>query len=395
VTAHAAAQRLNGGGPTISMVGSFSATWRIRPKSTGPESPLLGSLAARRSPREAAAAPVIAAAAVVEDAPSCYRRAVSRVVAIGDLNGAADALEAILRGTRLVDRRGGWTGGGTHLVQVGDLFNRGPHARVAFARLRALRRAARAAGGEVTVLLGNHEAMTALGNESYCTVEEYLSFAPARERARWKERLSRQAIRIIRDHPPGGPMPPLQPRLDAWSALHAPGRREMRRELGPRGVLGRALRSLPIALRIGDTAFVHSVPSPRWARRGIDGLNQAVRDVWAGRPRFWRDLPRTNILRAVDGPLWNRAIVGDATPQARDQLARTLALLGARRIVVGHTQTRHLPGGRHGRIALLHDRRVVCIDVSLGLGQSAPLAALDIRSGNCHEWTPAGRRRLW
>jgi len=316
------------------------------------------------------------------------------VVAVGDLNGAADALEAILRGTRLVDARGRWTGGRTHLVQVGDLFNRGPRARVAFARLRALGRQARAAGGDVTVLLGNHEAMTALGNESYCTVEEYLSFAPARERAGWKARLARQTLRLLRDHPAGGPIAPLQPRLDAWSVLHAPGRREMRRELGPRGAIGRALRALPVAIRIGDTAFVHSVPSPRWARRGIDGLNEAARATWARRPRFWRDLPRSNLFRAVDGPLWNRDLVGRETRATRAAVTRTLEALGVERIVVGHTQTRHLPGGERGHVALLHDRRVICIDVSLGLGPAAPLAALDLRAGALHEWTPAGRRRL-
>lgn len=321
-------------------------------------------------------------------------RVAARVVAIGDLNGSAEALEAILRGMRLVDRRGRWTGGRSHLVQIGDLFNRGPRGRVAFARLRALRRAARAAGGEVTVLLGNHEAMTALGNESYCTVEEYLSFAPARERARWNQRVARQMIRLLRDHPPRGPIAPLQPRLDAWSALNAPGRRELRRELGPRGTTGRALRALPVAIRIGDTAFVHSVPSPRWARRGIEGLNAAARDTWAGTPRFWRDLPRSSVLRAVDGPLWNRDIVSRETRATRAELTRTLDALGVSRIVVGHTQTRHLPGGERGRIALLHDRRVICIDVSLGLGPGAPLAALDLRAGALHEWTPAGRRPL-
>ncbi len=316
------------------------------------------------------------------------------MVAIGDLNGAADALEAILRGTRLVDRQGRWSGGRAHLVQVGDLFNRGPRGRAAFTRLRALGRQARAAGGDVTVLLGNHEAMTALGNESYCTVEEYLSFAPARERARWKKRLARQTMRILRDHPPRGPIAPLEPRLAAWSALHAPGRRELRRELGPRGVTGRALRALPVAIRIGDTAFVHSVPSPRWARRGIDGLNEAARATWAARPRFWRDLPRSNLLRAIDGPLWNRSMVSRETRATRAELSRTLDALGVARIVVGHTQTRHLPGGERGRIALLHGGRVICIDVSLGLGAGAPLAALDLRGGVAHEWSRDGRRRL-
>lgn len=93
----------------------------------------------------------------------------SRTVVIGDLNGADDALWEILRGTRLIDAQGRWTGGGSELVQVGDLFNRGGGARDALTLLHALKRPAQQAGGRVTVLLGNHEVMTALGNEAYCT----------------------------------------------------------------------------------------------------------------------------------------------------------------------------------------------------------------------------------
>jgi len=59
---------------------------------------------------------------------------VTRVVAIGDLNGADQALEQMLLGLGLVDSRGRWRGGATQLVQLGDVFNRGPGARRALLR---------------------------------------------------------------------------------------------------------------------------------------------------------------------------------------------------------------------------------------------------------------------
>src|SRR5262245_23484081 len=176
--------------------------------------------------------------------------------------------------------RGRWVGGRAELVQVGDLFNRGGGARRAFELLLRLRSEAAAAGGRVTILLGNHEVMIALRNEAYCTEDEYLSFATTRERRAWPVRVRRALRRILRDHPPRGPIPPLGPRLDAWKVLHAPGRASMRRALGPRGRLGRAIRALPIAYGVAGVVFVHAGLLPAWARHGVDGLNEAARRQW-------------------------------------------------------------------------------------------------------------------
>src|SRR3954467_5236105 len=98
--------------------------------------------------------------------------ATKRVIAIGDLNGAYDVLLDILRGTGLVNRKLDWSGQRDELVQMGDLFNRGGGAAQALRLLLRLQRQARAAGGNVTILLGNHEVMTALRHEAYCTEDE-------------------------------------------------------------------------------------------------------------------------------------------------------------------------------------------------------------------------------
>ncbi len=318
-----------------------------------------------------------------------------RIVAVGDLNAAGGVLVDILRGTGLVDRRERWIGGRAELVQIGDVWNRGGGARRAFELLLRLRGEARRAGGRVTVLLGNHEAMTALRNEAYCTEAEYLAFATERERRAWPEKVQEAMLRLYRAHGPRGPVLPIGPRLEAWRALHAPGRAAMRKALGERAALGKAVRRLPIAHLAGGALFVHAGLTPVWARHGVDELNRMARAAWAARPSFFQRLPRAHLFRVPNGPLWDRSLATERGPLAARAAALSLALVGARRMVVGHTSTQHIPGGERGRIALRHGGRLVCIDVGLEDAPDSPRSVLVIEGDAGWEWTPRGARRLW
>jgi len=315
------------------------------------------------------------------------------VIAIGDLNGADDVLVELLRGTGLVNKKLEWSGKRDELVQMGDLFNRGGGAARALRLLLKLQRQARRAGGKVTILLGNHEVMTALRNEAYCTEDEYLSFASAALRRAWPARVRRAMWRIIGERP-GGVVLPIEPRLEAWKIEHVPGRVELRRALGPRGTLGRALRSLPVAYVTSQTLFVHGGLLPSWARSGIEGLNQQARECWAeARVNLW-SLPKRSLFRASSGPLWDRSLVRGG-PQARRDLKETLALVGAQRMVVGHSQTASLPRGREGRILVSAAGRLIAVDVGLSSGLGTPRAALIIEGEHGYEWTPEGTTTLW
>jgi len=318
-----------------------------------------------------------------------------RVVAIGDLNGSHETLLAILRGLRLIGREEQWVARNTHLIQLGDLFNRGGGAKPAIELLLQLQKDAPARKSKVSVILGNHEVMTALGNEAYCSVDEYLSFATETQRRAWPAKVHKAMRQIYRDHPRGGPILPLHPRLDAWKINNVPGREAMRRALGPRGRLGRSLRKLPVALMVGQSVFSHAPLTPRWARLGIDGLNAEAQEAFRDAPSFYRDLPKGSILESANGPLWNRSLVKSKSTRSRQQLQRSLDLLGARRMIVGHTMTRHIKGGKDGIIKLCQRGKVVCIDVGLGRGRPRPRTALLIEDGAGYEWTPNGTRRLW
>ncbi len=314
----------------------------------------------------------------------------ARIVAVGDLNGADDALEAILRGTRLVDARGRWIGGSSELIQMGDIFNRGPGARRAFERLLKLRQEAARAGGRVTVLLGNHEVMMVLRNEAYATAEEYLSFATPAERKAWPARVNRAVLRILNDHGPRGPILPIGPRIEAWKITNAPGRAAMRRELGAKGRLGKIIRTLPIAHVAGGAVFVHAGLLPGWALGGVEILNLMGRDAWRT-ARFYGSLPRTHLFRNGAGPLWNRSIAEGNDARA---LQQTLDMLGVRRMVVGHTQTEHL-GGDKGRVLLRQKDRLVCVDVGLRAGDVSSHAALVLQGASGWQWREGGLTPLF
>ncbi len=51
---------------------------------------------------------------------------VGRVVALGDVHGDFRRFVEVLRHAGLIDLEKNWSGGKTHLVQTGDLLDRGP-----------------------------------------------------------------------------------------------------------------------------------------------------------------------------------------------------------------------------------------------------------------------------
>lgn len=101
---------------------------------------------------------------------------VRRIIVIGDIHGDWKALILSLKKAGIINNKRKWIGGDTHLVQVGDLLDRGgraasssdersEHKIVRF--LLQLQRDAAHSGGGVHILLGNHELMNVMGNFKY------------------------------------------------------------------------------------------------------------------------------------------------------------------------------------------------------------------------------------
>ncbi len=338
-----------------------------------------------------------------------------RVVAVGDIHGAGDGLQAILRETGLIDRERGWSGGTATLVQTGDITDRGPGVREILDLLMRLEDEARADGGEVRVLLGNHEAMNMMGDVRDVTPAIFAAFASENAEQRredaWRQ-YSRHASRRRSDR--DGPERPDPMPRDEWMRAHPPGFVEFMEAMGPDGRYGRWLRDKPVATVAADTLFVHGGLSPGLEADSIEALNDRARDemerfdrhrrhlvdagiilpfstfeemfaavalelrTWMERlspdPRQRRrrrtvtraeratidvlaDLQTINSWSIVDpdGPLWFRGLALRPEPEVHGFIGGLLRRFGAARVVVGHsvTPSRRITVRAAGRIFLI------------------------------------------
>jgi hypothetical protein len=268
----------------------------------------------------------------------------ARIVAIGDLHGDVRALGAVLRECRLMDGGGDWSGGGAHLVLMGDLLGGNDQSRLLLDAVLRLEREAERAGGRVHALLGNHDILPAAGRFG---------------------KLTRAERELFTSYPvPGAPGPTLS---DAFRGD---------------SVYARWLRRRPALLKIGATLFVHA-GIERWAKEADPAaINQAVR-AWIahwqgvgprpGKSSRWMVSRRRG---GGDGPLWTRAFKGEAADgPSRKTLRALLAGYGAKRVVVGHAPT------KDGAIALEHPRygdAVLLIDTRISDPDRGRMSALEI-----------------
>lgn len=82
----------------------------------------------------------------------------SQVLALSDPHGMFKHLRKLLKAAKVTDGNGRWAAGRTLLIVVGDSIDKGPESLPILQLWMRLGPQARAAGGRLIVLLGNHEA---------------------------------------------------------------------------------------------------------------------------------------------------------------------------------------------------------------------------------------------
>ncbi|GHJ88497.1 hypothetical protein NliqN6_4899 [Naganishia liquefaciens] len=105
-----------------------------------------------------------------------------RIVAVGDLHGDLKNAKTVLRMARIIDDDDAWIAGNDTLVQTGDMVDRGTDTIALYRLFQSLRGQARAAGGEMYSILGNHEMMNALGDWRYVTKDDIATFGSISKR---------------------------------------------------------------------------------------------------------------------------------------------------------------------------------------------------------------------
>ena len=87
-----------------------------------------------------------------------------RLIVVGDIHGQLEPFVKILQHAGLINEHWDWCSGSDCLIQMGDVFDRGPKALQANLLLDKLQRQAAECQGEVVRLVGNHELEILLGN---------------------------------------------------------------------------------------------------------------------------------------------------------------------------------------------------------------------------------------
>lgn len=306
-----------------------------------PSAPVAGA----RVQQEAAAIPgctVVPAPLRLPDA--------KRIVAIGDVHGDGQAFEAALRAARAIDDNGHWTGGELVVVQTGDVLDRGDDEQQILDRLEQLEGEAKAAGGALIWLLGNHELMNAAGDFRYVTPGGFTDFDDVAG-------LDRTAVA---DAPV-----PVQSRLAAFAVG------------SPAGPYRKVLAGQETVRIVGETVFAHAGVVGEWAAK-LEKINLENRCWLAGQLQA----RGTSSLLDDGSPVWTR--VWGFEPADCALLQRTLAELGATRMVVGHTvQLEGITSACGGALWR--------IDVGLAAHYDGPIQVLEISGGAAK--VLAGQRR--
>ncbi|RKO96368.1 hypothetical protein CXG81DRAFT_2408, partial [Caulochytrium protostelioides] len=248
-----------------------------------------------------------------------------RILAIGDLHG--DWMHAIksLRTAGVIDAKHNWIAGDATFVQTGDIVDRGDDTIRLYELMRKLTQQARAAGGEVRQLLGNHEVMNMEGDLRYVTPGDVAKAG------------GDEARRLL------------------WSK---------------QGWIGQYLRELNITTMVHGHVFVHGGVNVDWAKQGLDVINMLGRVLLQAEQQFMFD---HSMLHDPHGPLWYRGYALDPEPVACRNVEEALGYLGAKRIVMGHT-----PQLETGKILSRCDGRILIIDIGISQVYGGHTGAVEI-----------------
>ena len=294
---------------------------------------------------------------------------VSRIVAVGDVHADYDQLLTVLKMADLVDKRGKWIGGQTHLVQTGDIPDRGPDSARIIRYLGRLESQARRKGGYVHLLIGNHEVMNVYGDLRYVHPDEYKVLID-RNSVRRRDRYYKLYIDQLK------PTLPVEQAVvfddayrEAWRKKYPLGFVEHRSVWSRGGEFGKRVSAHNTIIKINDLLFVHGGISSALKDMTLTEINRQISKELNTVP-----YPAVNLMDSQTGPLWYRGTAHNSVDVELPVLVSQLERFGASRVVMGHTTTLGAVRPRFGGKAIF-------IDVGLSKTYGGRLACLLIEDG--------------
>ncbi len=218
-----------------------------------------------------------------------------KLAALSDIHGQFHLLQALLQQHGIIDAQQNWLFGDGHLVIAGDVMDRGPAVTEILWFLYQLEQQARQAGGQLHLLLGNHESLVLRGDlrylhDKYRKVEEVLG--------------------------------------TSYQQLYSAD-----------SVLGDWLRSRPVLVQVNDSVFVHAGLHPDYLALGLSmtEVNEHYRASLGLDKSTVKQQPVLEFLYGSLGPIWYRGYFREKGAVNQNELRQLLQQLHAARVIVGHT----------------------------------------------------------
>ena len=234
----------------------------------------------------------------------------NKIFAVSDIEGEFEPFRNLLLQAGVIDQRYHWTFGTGNLLVAGDLFDRGKQVTQYLWLLYKLEDEARAKGGAVHVVLGNHEIMNLSGDVRYVQPEYFNN------------------CRLMKED---------------YKSLY-----------GADTELGRWLRSKNVIEKDGDFLVLHGgVSAPLLQKQlSLEAINQMCRPYYAASRANIPD--SLKVFFGQDALFWYRGYFLD--PKASmGQVDSTLQLYKVKQIMVGHDVIDH--------VSLLYGGKVIGLDV--------------------------------
>ena len=222
-----------------------------------------------------------------------------RVFVMSDPHGKLDCVISLLQGNGIINDKYQWSFGKNHLVIIGDIFDRGKDVPQIFWLFYKLEAEAEKAGGNVSFLLGNHEALV-LANDLRYTKDKYKLLA---------EKLNMKYPQLF----------------------------------GPDTELGRWLGTRNTMQTIGKDLYVHAGLGKAFYDKGlsIPIVNKEMsKALFMSKDERKALSPLTAFLYGDAGPIWYRGLVKEEpkyNPLPQDSLQMIMKRYKAEHILVGHT----------------------------------------------------------
>ena len=248
----------------------------------------------------------------MESPPSEYKM-VDKLFVTSDIEGNFNAFEKLLLAGGVIDQQLKWTFGTGHLVVCGDLFDRSNEVTACLWLLYKLEEEAKANGGFVHVIMGNHEIMN-LSEDFRYVHPKYMEAAKLMNRN--------------------------------YAELYSADTE-----------LGRWLRTKNIMEKIGSYLFLHAGVSQQ-----VNETNFSLKKINARvRPLYDKDgmahileEAKATVFFGNASPFWYRGyFASPAAPQ--EQVDQTLRLFNVKKIIVGHTIV--------DSIRCMYNGKIIAIDV--------------------------------